>query len=75
MPATATTSSETRMERTPTEAVIETQADSTQPVFEPVRPWMTHEQMEALASKQPLLSWEEKCEQINQSLGRPQGSR
>jgi len=73
MPATITR--ETRLEHTPTKAAVKTQADPTQPVFEPVRPWMTREQMEALASKQPLMSWEEKCEQINRSLGRPQGSR
>jgi hypothetical protein len=71
----ATTTSRRRLEPTPTEAVEETQADLRQPVFEPVRPWMTRDQMEALASKQPLMSWEEKCEQINRSLGRPQGSR
>ena len=73
MPATITRKSS--LEQTPAKAVVKTQAEPAQPAFEPVRPWMTREQMEALASKQPLMSSEEMSEQINRSLGRPQGSR
>lgn len=40
----------------------------------PVKPWFTREEMAALASRQPLMSWEEKVAQINRSLGRPQGT-
>jgi len=40
----------------------------------PVKPWITREEAAALASKQPLMSWEEKVAQINRSLGRPQGT-
>ena len=40
----------------------------------PVKAWITHEEAAALATRQPLMSWEEKVKQINRSLGRPQGS-
>ena len=43
-------------------------------VFQPIKPWTTREEMAALVSRQPLMSWEEKVAQINRSLGRPQGS-
>jgi hypothetical protein len=49
-------------------------AAKTQEASLPVKPWFTREEMEALGSKQPLMSWEEKVAQINRSLGRPQGS-
>jgi hypothetical protein len=42
--------------------------------FDPVKPWFAPGKLQALASKQPLMSWEEKVAQINRSLGRPQGS-
>ncbi len=42
--------------------------------FQPIQPWYTREQILDLASRQPLMSWEEKVAQINRSLGRPQGS-
>jgi hypothetical protein len=42
--------------------------------FQPIQPWITREEMAALVSRQPLMSWEEKVAQINRSLGRPQGS-
>lgn len=38
---------------------------------EPVKPWMTAEELAELNSKQRLMSWEEKKAQINRSLGRP----
>jgi hypothetical protein len=42
--------------------------------FQPIKPWFAPGELEALASRQPLMSWEEKVAQINRSLGRPQGS-
>ena len=42
--------------------------------FQPIQPWFPPGELEALASRQPLMSWEEKVAQINRSLGRPQGS-
>lgn len=42
--------------------------------FEPVKPWVTREEMASLVSRQPSTSWDEKTAQINLSLGRPQGS-
>lgn len=49
-------------------------AAKTQETPQPVKPWITREEAAALASRQPLMSWEEKVAQINRSLGRPQGS-
>lgn len=49
-------------------------AATTQEAALPVKPWITREEMAALASRQPLMSWEEKVAQINRSLGRPQGT-
>ncbi len=49
-------------------------AAKTQEASLPVKPWITHEEAAALASRQPLMSWEEKVAQINRSLGRPQGT-
>jgi hypothetical protein len=72
MPAIITR--KTSLEHPLGKAVAKTQPEPVQPTFEPVRPWMTREQMEALASKQPLISSDEMSEQINRSLGRPQGS-
>ncbi|MBK8090905.1 MAG: hypothetical protein IPK32_02605 [Verrucomicrobiaceae bacterium] len=42
--------------------------------FQPIKPWITREQMAARISRLPLTTWEEKVAQINRSLGRPQGS-
>ncbi len=42
--------------------------------FQPIKPWFAPGELEALASRQPLMSWEDKVAQINRSLGRPQGS-
>jgi hypothetical protein len=50
------------------------QAARNRKVFQPIKPWITRNEMAALVSRQPLMSWEEKVAQINRSLGRPQGS-
>jgi hypothetical protein len=50
------------------------QATKPRKVFQPIKPWFAPGELEALASRQPLMSWEEKVAQINRSLGRPQGS-
>lgn len=61
--------------QTESETCTETQPpEKAKRVFQPIKPWITREEMHALVSKQPLMSWEEKVAQINRSLGRPQGS-
>ncbi len=63
--------------QTETESCLETKpnkAAKPRKEFQPIQPWYTREQILDLASRQPLMSWEEKVAQINRSLGRPQGS-
>ncbi|MFN0077589.1 MAG: hypothetical protein ACKVY0_14050 [Prosthecobacter sp.] len=63
--------------QTKAESCLETkpqEAAKPRKVFQPIKPWTTREEMTALVSRQPLMSWEEKVAQINRSLGRPQGS-
>ena len=57
------------LETPPQKPVVKTQEASL-----PVKPWITRDEATALASRQPLMSWEEKVAQINRSLGRPQGT-
>jgi DNA relaxase NicK len=45
------------------------QAAKPRKVFQPIKSWTTREEMAALVSRQPLMSWEEKVAQINRSLG------
>jgi len=60
----------------PVTPCLETQQQppKTKKVFQPIKPWFAPGQIEELAYRQPLMSWEEKVAQINRSLGRPQGS-
>ena len=61
--------------QTESETCTETQPpEKAKRVFQPIKPWFAPGELEALASRQPLMSWEEKVAQINRSLGRPQGS-
>ena len=50
-------------------------AVKTKTVDEPIKPWITADKLAEINSKQRLMSWEEKRQQINRSLGRPLDSQ